>query len=164
MVKIILGFPNYAISTAGDVYNIKRNKLLKSVVNKGYMCVCLYRNNKKYKKDIHRLVLETFVSKCPKGMESIHKNGDKRNNRLSNLKWGTHSENMLDKNKHGTGNYRCGERHHKAKLTEQEVKEIWKLWWNGMYTQTDIAKIYNAHPVTIHYILRNKTWKHIWDK
>lgn len=58
---------------------------------------------------IHVLVLEAFVGLRPDGMHGCHNDGDPTNNALSNLRWGTRSENMLDKRKHGT--------HHNAAKT-----------------------------------------------
>jgi len=43
---------------------------------------------------VHRLVLEAFVGTCPPEMETMHLNGCRSDNRLENLKWGTHEENI----------------------------------------------------------------------
>lgn len=51
---------------------------------------------------VHRLVLEAFVGPCPTEMEARHLNGDRMDNRLENLRWGTKSENAYDKIRHGT--------------------------------------------------------------
>lgn len=51
---------------------------------------------------VHRLVLTTFVGPCPEGSEACHGDGDPTNNRLDNLRWGTHLENEADKKRHGT--------------------------------------------------------------
>lgn len=60
---------------------------------------------------IHRLVLLAFVGPCPHGMECCHWDGDPTNNRLENLRWGTHTENMQDKmrigNCHQTNKTHC---------------------------------------------------------
>lgn len=44
-----------------------------------------------------RVVLTAFIGPCPEGLESLHWDDDKDNNRLSNLRWGTRSENMFDR-------------------------------------------------------------------
>lgn len=53
---------------------------------------------------VHRLVLEAFVGSCPEGMECCHWDDDPGNNRLDNLRWGTRSENMLDRTRNGVDN------------------------------------------------------------
>lgn len=50
---------------------------------------------------VHRLVLEAFVGPRPEGMEGCHFDDDNENNRLSNLRWDTHSGNMRDKVRNG---------------------------------------------------------------
>jgi hypothetical protein len=45
---------------------------------------------------VHRLVMRTFVGKCPEGMEVLHANGNPLDNRLENLRYGTRTENILD--------------------------------------------------------------------
>lgn len=46
---------------------------------------------------VHLYVLETFVGPRPEGMQACHGDGDPANNRLSNLRWDTCSNNNLDK-------------------------------------------------------------------
>lgn len=46
---------------------------------------------------IHRLVLETFVGPPPDGCECDHIDRDPSNNKLENLRWVTHYENMKNK-------------------------------------------------------------------
>ena len=45
---------------------------------------------------VHSLILETFVGPCPPGLEALHHDDDPSNNKLSNLSWGTRSENSYD--------------------------------------------------------------------
>lgn len=71
----------------------------------GYLLISLHRAGKESKKKIHRLVLEAFVSPCPDGMECLHDDGNVANNRLTNLRWGTPSENAYDKKRHGTDHH-----------------------------------------------------------
>lgn len=46
---------------------------------------------------IHRLVLETFLGPAPDGCECDHYDRDPSNNKLENLRWVTHYENMKNK-------------------------------------------------------------------
>lgn len=56
------------------------------------------------------LVLTAFVGPRPDGYDGCHDDGDVTNNHVSNLYWGTRSQNMLDKQRHGTDPYRNRER------------------------------------------------------
>lgn len=53
---------------------------------------------------VHRLVLTAFVGPCPNGMECRHLNDNPVDNRLSNLCWGTRTDNMLDRTRNGIDN------------------------------------------------------------
>lgn len=50
----------------------------------------------------HRLVAEAFLGPRPEGMEIRHLDGDPTNNPVSNLAYGTRSENMQDALRHGS--------------------------------------------------------------
>ena len=54
---------------------------------------------------VHRLVLEAFVGPCPEGHVARHLDDDKENNHLSNLSWGSESENAHDKIRNGKDHY-----------------------------------------------------------
>lgn len=45
---------------------------------------------------VHQLIMLTFVGPPPAGQEVRHKNGDPTDNRLSNLEYGTRTDNILD--------------------------------------------------------------------
>lgn len=49
-----------------------------------------------YRVAVHRLVLESFVGPCPEGMEACHANGNGFDNRVENLRWDTHENNMAE--------------------------------------------------------------------
>ena len=51
-----------------------------------------------------------------------------------------------------------GEKHHQAKLTENQVIEILK---NNTETEYELSTRYNVHVVTIRNIKNRKTWKKI---
>jgi hypothetical protein len=66
----------------------------------GYLQVGLHRGGKLYMRMVHALVCEAFRGLRPDGKEVRHLDGDKLNNHVSNLRWGTRSENELDKELH----------------------------------------------------------------
>lgn len=64
----------------------------------GHLSVALGRGNSQC---VHKLVLLTFVGAAPDKHECLHINGIPNDNRLTNLRWGTRSENMRDAYAHG---------------------------------------------------------------
>lgn len=60
----------------------------------GHMSVCLFSQSVQSAEYVHRLVLRAFVGPCPDGQETLHLNHDPTDNRLCNLKYGTHLENV----------------------------------------------------------------------
>ena len=68
----------------------------------GHQVVHLSRASQVTTRTVHRLVLEAFVGPRPEGMEACHWDGNPRNNRRDNLRWGTRSSNRQDAVRHGT--------------------------------------------------------------
>lgn len=101
----VVGFADYYVSNLG---RIKSTKWTKPRIMKfgrdpaGYPCVQLCVRNRIHVRRVHRLVVEAFQGPRPEGYECRHLNGDKADNRLENLQWGTQSENALDRVRHGT--------------------------------------------------------------
>lgn len=106
--KDIPGFEGfYEINIIGEVKGkqriIKRQKgittinpkfLTSRINNCGYMEVRLSKHGKTHTKFIHNLLGQTFIPNLENKPQINHKNGIKLDNRLSNLEWVTHSENM----------------------------------------------------------------------
>lgn len=66
--------------------------------------------------------------------------------------------------------YACGEAHAKAKLTEQDVREMRELFNDASYRRTfkssyevylDLAKTYKIHYTTAYKIINGQSWKHV---
>lgn len=159
--KAITGFDNYYINRKCKVWSAyEKGKWLKPILtDDGYFVVHLYKNGKSFMKKVHRLVLETFVELCPSGMQCRHLNGNRQDNRLENLCWGTASENQQDRIRHGTDSN--GEKSPVAKLTEQNVKQIRELYNSKKFNQTQLADKFGVGQCTIHRIVTKKMWKHI---
>ncbi len=93
----IKGYKNYEISSKGRIRNITSQKvLIKRIDTKGYHRVNLYKNNKQTTCSIHRLVCNAFYPNPENKKCSDHKNNDKLNNNVNNLRWATHSENNMN--------------------------------------------------------------------
>ncbi|NLR31373.1 HNH endonuclease [Lactobacillus sp. ZJLC3-7] len=84
----------YRPSKNGSV-SLRRGVILKPAVLKaGYQNVLLSGPNGRKNKMVHRLVAETFIPN-PEDKEQVnHMNGNKLDNRVSNLEWTTRSENI----------------------------------------------------------------------
>lgn len=112
----VVGFEGlYEVSDWGRIRSVDRKvnakyckRLIKGVVLKpapdkdGYQRYVLSINNRQTHTSAHKVVLEAFVGPCPDGMEACHDDGDPSNNRVENLRWDTHRNNLLDKYRHGT--------------------------------------------------------------
>ena len=114
----------------------------------------------KYKTyNVHQLVAMAFMGLIPDGMEVLHSDGDKTNNRPDNLSYGTRLENHADKIRHGTSGK--GEQNSMAKLTEKDVLAIRAKYKKGVYGYIRIAKEYDVLSGTIQKIINREIWKHI---
>jgi hypothetical protein len=134
----------------------RKGRLLKTNPNmKGYPRVTLLANGPTIV--VHQLVLNAFVGICPEGLQGLHANDIKSDNRLSNLSWGTPSQNQLDAIK----NDRCllGEEKPNAKLTDADIPTIRsRLKIEGCIA---IAKDFGVSDTAIWNIKNGRSWKHV---
>lgn len=94
----------------------------------------------------HRLVAAAFLGPCPEGLLVLHNNGDPRDNRPENLRYGTPLENQRDV-------YYQGKR--MKKLTLSDVEGIRFGFFCG-FTDRELARIFGVHPCTINRIRNRK--------
>ena len=124
----------YQVSDAGRVRSIGRSytrvfktgrtirqrlpeRVLKPGTNQhGYQYVTLRRSGKSFTREVHKLVAVAFLPQQEKPKIQVrHLDGNRLNNRIANLAWGTASENQLDL-------YAYRGYHHR--LTPENVREI----------------------------------------
>lgn len=143
---------NYIVYSNGKVWSKSINTYLKPLLKGKYLSVKIIEKTIR----IHRLVAECFIENPNSLPEINHLNGDKLDNRMENLEWCNHKQNM----KHASKNKLCaiGSRHSKSKLTEDQIIEIRNL--KGL-KQTEIAKLYGVKQPAIQRILSKQNWKHI---
>lgn len=94
--KEVEGFPGYWVSNFGIVYTALGRKikpLIPSPNGIGYMQVNLYKDCKKHKKYVHRLVADAFIPNPDSLPEINHMDHDKTNNAVDNLEWISREEN-----------------------------------------------------------------------
>lgn len=88
----VAGAPGYHVARDGVVYGKRGKALSPCATPRGSLKVVLYVNSAKLGREVHRLVAAAFVPN-PKGLPHvIHLDGDRRNNRASNLVWAGHGE------------------------------------------------------------------------
>jgi hypothetical protein len=98
--KTIDDFPNYEVSTFGNVKNKTTNKILKlQKTNSGYYRCGLTHNCKTKHITIHRIVAKTFIQNPENKPTVNHKDRNRINNKLDNLEWATSKEQNLHKSK-----------------------------------------------------------------
>lgn len=105
---------------------------------------------------VHRLVALAFLGAPREGQEVCHRDGNPLNNHVSNLRWGSHSENMMDRVEHGTHNR--GERHNMVKLSEGEVRDIRSLYAGGGLSQAALGKRFGVSQSLVHLIVSRRKW------
>lgn len=147
----------YEISDFGKVRNARTGKMLHpALAGAGYEYVWMCINGKRVNRYIHRLVIASFVGPIEKGMEVNHKDGDKRNNVLQNLECVTHAENQRHASVHGL--YQCGECHHAARLSKEDVIGIRKMRAETGVSYKKIGMAFGVYPQTAHAIVTGKRW------
>lgn len=89
------------VSDSGVVYN--KDMKIKSLSHNGsgYLVTSVGGRGLPIKR-VHILVLETFVGFRSEGQETRHLNGNREDNRLENLAWGSRKDQLQDQKTHGT--------------------------------------------------------------
>ncbi len=163
----------YEVSNFGQVRSLDRTlerknqstifckgKILKLHINKqGYYYTDLKKNGKRKKERINRLVAIAFIPNPKNKPQVNHINGIKTDNRAENLEWNTPKENIS--HAYDNGLRKTGEKHHNAKLTNEQVREIRKSYVYGSkeFSQYALAKKYGVSQDIIKKIVHNKSYK-----
>lgn len=139
---------------------IRAPRLIALSTNKGYKRAPISNGTKRKSFSVHQLVAKAFIGQQPEGKEPNHKNGDKSDNRVTNLEYVTHSENCL----HGIlvlkRRVSRGIDRHTHKLTEDQVREIRMLREQGMIYRV-IGEKFGISLQNASSICNRKYWKHL---
>lgn len=143
--KAVVGAEGYEVSDGGRVRSLRyartrkpgtAPKILSIQKKYGYSYVTLFGADGPKLRAVHRVVLEAFRGACPPRCEGCHNDGNVQNNRLENLRWDTHFNNLMDRVRHNT--VPKGEKHANSKLRDADREAIRQLLKLG-YPMTRIA-------------------------
>lgn len=105
----VSGWPYWA-SDLGQIWSVRSQKLvIGSLDQDGYRWMRPVLEGRVCSIGVHQAVALAFIGPVPEGQEVRHLDGDVSNNRPTNLRYGTSSENKLDNVRNGT--------HHQARQT-----------------------------------------------
>jgi hypothetical protein len=155
----IPGYPRYLIDENGTVVSTRAGKWKvrkKYRDGRGYNTVSLGAGNVFL---VHRLVMLTWVG--PSDLQVNHKNGIKDDNRLENLEYVTHKQNIQHAHKTGLANFR-GENSPTAKLTDIQAAQLLAL--KGSMTQKEAGRLFDVSRSAVTQLWSGKTWKHVYEK
>ena len=113
---------------------------------------------------IHRLVAKAFLGPRPPGLETNHINGIKTDNRIENLEYVTHAENM--RHAHDVLNViaptrQRGDAHWKSRLTAKDVAAIRETYDGARGAMTRLAERYGVSLQHIIRIVKRQSWRHV---
>lgn len=160
-------FPGYGVTRDGYVWSRwKRGagglgevwrRITGGTDKDGYKKVILCRDGVRFYFRVHVLVLTVFRGPCPAGCEGRHRNNRRDDNRVTNLSWSTHVDNVADKRKHGT--HQRGERHGRSTITDDIARRI-KQGLAAGNTPTVAARAAGVAP---HFAMNIKkgAWAHV---
>lgn len=153
-------YPAYEVSTGGEVRRVLPWKnggnregrvppyTLKAKVGRhGYAEVGLHNAFGQKTCKTHVLVALTFIGPRPEGQQILHLDANKMNPSLSNLRYGTQSENEADKKVQGRSL-------HFHKLGPHDLNKIKIMRSNGAFLW-EIGEHFGVHETTILRALRN---------
>lgn len=108
---------------------------------------------------VHHLVADAFLGDRPEWHQEIrHLDGDKLNNRASNLAWGTRLDNQGDPD--AVAKRRLGSRSNLAKLSEPDVVEI-RRGVESRAPKRALAARFGVSTATINHIIAGRAWRHV---
>lgn len=159
--KEIPGFEGYYVTQDGIVVTTRQGqpKLRKFTADvDGYMVISAVKNGRKGKLKRSRAVALAWISNAKPNLYNTvcHNDGTRTNDHVSNLRWATFRENMLDKRLHGTNVNSGGGR----KLTPKQVEEIRESYNSGTAILS-LANKYNLDRATIRRCVNYVTYQEV---
>lgn len=129
-----------------------------STIKNGYNVFGTFRNKIHKTYFVHHLIAETFLGPRPDELYVCHKDGNKNNNGVNNLYYGSNSDNQKDRVLHGTSNR--GERCGSAKITNKQALMIIGALNSGKRI-IDVSKELDMPYRIVMSIKHGRSWRHL---
>lgn len=130
---------------------LHRGRVLKPQrLKNGYLEVYLCDGKSRKHRTVHSLVAQMFLGSRPERMDVMHINGDRSDNRVENLAYGTRSENLR-------GTYAYGGKKGNGKLSLADVDEIRRRLGIGESCRS-IAELFKVDNAAIYHIRNGATF------
>lgn len=170
--RVCPSFQRYEVSMLGLVRRVseldtigrrqKRVLLRPQIDPDGYARVRLHNGPRTKNFSVHTLVLTTFHGPAER-REANHKNGNRADNRLGNLEWLTHAENIRDTYRNGRGvQQQPGyvKPHSKIDFAEARliISDLSKL------SASEVARQRGLPFHVVKNIQQRRTWLSAWDE
>ena len=139
---VVPGYSSYAVHPNGLVFSGRQTRpafLMGTTAGRGYRAVQMKSDTGALDRIyIHRLIASVFLPVDPQRPQINHKDGDKRNNAVSNLEWCTAAENLAHARRTGLSRL-SGIDNPGARYSTTQVDRIRQLRREGN-TYASIAK------------------------
>lgn len=111
----------------------------------------------------HRVAWQLEKGEIPDGLDVLHTCDNRRCVNLRHLFLGTAQDNVDDMIAKGRKVSRGpqGETHPRARMTARKVRTLRAFFTAGMFSQSDLARIYTIAPNTVGDIVKNRRWKSV---
>jgi hypothetical protein len=153
--RSIDGYLNYQVSNIGRVRNTETGKIFKPSVNSnGYYNVVLRKDGKPYNHKVHRLVAHEFLEnpEVTQKLNVDHIDRNKLNNQVTNLRYATQSQNMMNRTKsqNTTSKYKGVNFHKKSQKWVAQIQLNNKNLHLGLFNSEEVAaEAYNTKAIEL---------------
>jgi plasmid maintenance system antidote protein VapI len=155
--KTVVDYPNYEISTAGDIRKVTVNgyRVMSTRVFEKHLMVSLTNDEGRKTMPVHRLVLKAHGPEQPEHLPlALHLDDDRENNSIENLCWGDKKMNAQMAIQNG-----CLVDHHlKRFLSKAEADDVLALYVDGV-SMKKLAVKFGCSRWTISNIVHNRVQK-----